>query len=185
MMPRQPGWQHTIKDIHSARHAVDQIFGRADSHQVARFVFGQERRDHIQRSVHLLLCLPHRESADGNAGRIERGDEFGGLRSEVCLDAALHDAEQSLVWARLRFEGALCPAMSPLHGEFGVSVVIRVGAFVECHDDVCAEVFLDRNGFFGREAVCRAVNVTLEGHAVIVDLAGLRQGKDLKAARSR
>src|SRR5688500_10538083 len=97
MMSRQPGWQHTIKDIDSPRHAVDQVFGRTDSHQVARFVLRQKRSDHIERGVHLLLRFPHRESTDGNARRIEQGDEFGGLRSEVCLDTSLYDAEQGLV----------------------------------------------------------------------------------------
>ena len=73
--------------------------------------------------------------------------------------------------------------MSPVHGEFGVGVVIGVGTFVECHDDVRAEIFLNRNGFFRREAMRRTVNVTLEGHAVVVDLASLREREHLKAAR--
>jgi hypothetical protein len=73
--------------------------------------------------------------------------------------------------------------MSPLHGKFGVGVVVRVGALVECHDDVRAEVLLDRDGLLRCEAVRRTVDMALEGYTVVVDLAGLRQGKDLKPAR--
>lgn len=73
--------------------------------------------------------------------------------------------------------------MSPLHGEFTIGFVVRVGAFVKCHDDVGAEVLLNRNGLFGCEAMRRAVNVTLESHTIVVDLASLRQREDLKAAR--
>ena len=89
------------------------------------------------------------------------------------MNAALHDPEQCLVSPRLRFEGTLRPAMSPIHGDLAVGFVVGVGTFIECHDDVGAEVLLDRNGFFGREAMRRTVYVTLESHAVIVDLASL------------
>ena len=73
--------------------------------------------------------------------------------------------------------------MSPMHGDGAVGFVVGVGAFVEGHDDVGAEVLLNGNGLLGREAMRRAVDVTLERHAVIVDLAGLCQREDLKAAR--
>jgi len=62
-------------------------------------------------------------------------------------------------------------------------MIVGIRTFVEGHDDVGAEVLLNGDGLFGREAMRRAVDVTLEGHAVIVDLAGLRKRKDLKAAR--
>lgn len=62
-------------------------------------------------------------------------------------------------------------------------MVVGVGTFVERHDDVGAEVLLNGDGFFGREAMRRAVYVTLEGHAVVVNFAGLRERENLKAAR--
>ena len=61
--------------------------------------------------------------------------------------------------------------------------VIRVGAFIENHDDICAEIFLNGNGLLRREAMRGTVNVTLEGHAVVVNFARLRKREDLKAAR--
>ena len=73
--------------------------------------------------------------------------------------------------------------MGPIHGEFCISVIVGIGTFVESHDDVRAEILLNGDGLFGREAMRRAVNVTLEGHTLIVNLAGLRKREDLKAAR--
>ena len=73
--------------------------------------------------------------------------------------------------------------MSPFHGDFAVLVIVWIGAFIEGHDDVRTEVLLNSNGTFGCEAMRRAVNVTLEGHAVIVNLTSLCQRKNLIAAR--
>ena len=61
--------------------------------------------------------------------------------------------------------------MSPLHGNFRVLVVIRIRAFVEGHDDVRAEVLLDRDGLLRREAVHGPVYMALEGHAVVIDIS--------------
>jgi hypothetical protein len=76
---------------------------------------------------------------------MERGDEFGGSSSQVRLNAALDDPEQSLVGSRLRLQGTFRPAMRPLHGEAGVSMVIGIGTLVEGHDDICAEILLNGN----------------------------------------
>jgi hypothetical protein len=48
---------------------------------------------------------------------------------------------------------------------------------------MCPQVFLDGDGFFGGEAVLRAVDVALEGHAILIDLAVIAQGEDLETAR--
>ena len=183
VMPRQAGRQDAIEDVDAAQDAVDQVFGRTDSHQVARLVLGQQRRDHIQHGVHLVFGFAHRQAPDGNPGRIERSDKLSGFSPQVRVDAALHNPEQSLVAALLRLDATLRPAVSQLHGNFAVGVVVGIGTFVEGHDDVRAEILLDADGTLGREAVRRAVNVTLEGHALIVDLASLRQRENLEAAR--
>jgi hypothetical protein len=62
-------------------------------------------------------------------------------------------------------------------------VVVGVSAFVEGHDDVRAQVFLNADGFLGREAMLRPVDVTLEGHAVIVHYPGFGKRENLEAAR--
>ena len=73
--------------------------------------------------------------------------------------------------------------MSPIHGNPAVCLVVGVGTFVECHDDIRAEIFLNGNGLLRREAMRRTVNVTLEGHAVIVYFTRLRQRENLESTR--
>ena len=133
--------------------------------------------------MHFLLGLAYGQSADGDAGRIERRDEFSGGSSKVRLNAALDDPKESLVAAAPGFDANFRPAVSPFHGEPAVFVVVGIGALVECHDDIRAEVLLDPDGALGREAVRRAIDVTLEGHAFIIDLAGLGKREDLETAR--
>ena len=73
--------------------------------------------------------------------------------------------------------------MRPFHGDLAISMVVGVGALVEGHDDIGAQVLLDVDGFFGGEAVDRAVDVALEGDTVVVDLTGLGQAEYLETAR--
>ena len=182
-MARQAGGQDAIEDIYPASDAVDQVFGGADSHQVARLGLGQERRDHVEHGVHFVFRLAHREAADGDAGRIERSDKFSGGRSKVRVNAALHNPEEGLVGASLGLETTLGPVVSPLHCDSAVLVVVGIGTFIEGHDDVRAETLLNADGAFRREVVRRTVNVTLEGHAFVINLAGLRQRENLESAR--
>jgi len=93
MMTRETSRQDAIEDVHAAQNAVDQIFGRADAHQITRLVFRKQGLHHIEHGIHFVFGLAHGESADSNAGRIERGNKFSGSRSQVGLNAALNDAE--------------------------------------------------------------------------------------------
>ena len=58
----------------------------------------------IKHGTHFVFGLTYRQSTDGNAECIERWNEFSGFRSQVRVDAALNNAEQSLIVARLCFE---------------------------------------------------------------------------------
>ena len=57
------------------------------------------------------------------------------------------------------------------------------GALIESHDDIRAQLFLHLDGFFGGEAVGRAVDVAFEGDPVFIDLAHIGQGENLETAR--
>ena len=72
MMTRETSRQDAIEDVNAAQNAIDQIFGRADAHQIARLVFGKIWIHHIEHRMHFVFGLAHRQPADGNAGRIER-----------------------------------------------------------------------------------------------------------------
>ncbi len=58
----------------------------------------------------------------------------------------------------------------------------ELDADVEHHRDVHAELFFEGDHRFGRKAVGAAVDVRLERHAVVVELAPLLQAEDLEAA---
>ena len=64
--------------------------------------------------------------------------------------------------------------MGPIHGDLAIGNIVGVGAFVEGHDDVCAEVFLNGDGFFWREAMRGTIDVAFEGYAVIVYFTSVR-----------
>ncbi len=153
MVPRQPGGQNAVEDMNAARHTVDQIFRGADAHEIARFILRQQRSYDIEGIVHFLFCLTHGKAADGNAGCTEGGNEAGRLSPEICLNTALHNSKQSLVSPGLCFEGTLRPTMGPLHGQPAVGMIVWVGTFVESHDNVRAQIFLDGNGLFRCKAV--------------------------------
>ncbi len=167
----ETGGQDAIENVHPASDAVDQVFRCAHTHQVAGFIGGQQRVDHLEHLVHLLLGFAHGEPADGVAGQVERGDEAGGLGAQVREDAALDDAKERLVGAGFGGDAAFQPGVGPLHGFADVWQVIRDGALVERHDDVRAKLFLYGDGTCGGEAVGRAVDVAFEGDPVRIHLA--------------
>ncbi len=95
----------------------------------------------------------------------------------------MHDPKQGLVRTGLSFFAAFGPIVRAVHGFLAVSALVRVGALVERHDDIGAEIFLDSDRLFGREAVAGAVDVTLERYPFIVDLVDVAQRENLEPAR--
>ncbi len=114
-----------------------------------------------------------RESPDGDAGEAQGSDVSRRLRPQVGEDAALHDPEQRLIVAPLGAQAAFGPRMRALQRLLVVIPVMRLGAFIEHHDDIRSEVLLGGDDRLGREAVRRTVEVRLEGDAVVVDLAAV------------
>src|SRR5687767_11395998 len=50
-----PGWGDTVEKIHSPRHALDEVFRKPHSHQVARVSPWQCVVDYVQHLVHRWL----------------------------------------------------------------------------------------------------------------------------------
>ena len=71
---RRVGSTQSNMSMPRATH-LPEVFGRADAHQVARLVGGQQRRGHLEHGVHQRLGLAHAEAADGVAGEVERGQD--------------------------------------------------------------------------------------------------------------
>ena len=74
-MTGQSCGQDAVEHIDAARDAVDQVFGRADTHQVTRLVIRQERSNQVQSCMHLCFGLADRQSADGDPWARQAGDE--------------------------------------------------------------------------------------------------------------
>ena len=56
--------QNAVKHVDTARHCFDQIFGRADAHQISRRVFRHSRRDVFDDFKHHRLFFADTQSAD-------------------------------------------------------------------------------------------------------------------------
>ena len=103
-------------------------------------------------------------------------------RAQVRVDAALDDAEEGLVGARMGGPAAYGPGVRAYERLRDVVPVQGVSAFVERHSDVGPQSFLDVDDAFGREAVGGAVDVAAKGDAVGVELAAVGEAEDLIAA---
>ncbi len=62
-----PGRHHAIEHVDAARHRLQQIFRRADAHQIARAIRRQHRRGLLDHRQHHRLRLADRQAADGIA----------------------------------------------------------------------------------------------------------------------
>lgn len=58
-VPCQPGGKDAIKDIYTAGDAIDQIFGRAHTHQITGFIGGKNLIDDLDHGVHLFFGFTH------------------------------------------------------------------------------------------------------------------------------
>ncbi|MPN04945.1 hypothetical protein SDC9_152194 [bioreactor metagenome] len=63
--------------------------------------------------------------------------------------------------------------MGAAHGIIDVGRIIGVSAFIEGHDDIGPQFFLDLDGAFRGEAVHGAINVAFECDAVFIYFAGV------------
>ena len=105
-------------------------------------------------------------------------------RAAARIVAALHDAEQRAPVGAPRTRACSAPPSAATGACRARSRARRrqLHAFVELHRDVGAEQRLDLDRALGRELDRRAVEVRAEGHALVLDLAQLRQRHHLEAA---
>ena len=110
-----------------------------------------------------------------------------GAKPQVHVHAALHDAEQRLVGARMGLVAALGPHAGELDGAGDVALLSGVArALVKLHADVAAELLGDRHVVLGRpEHMATVVIGGDEAHALIGELDRIGMGEDLEAARVR
>src|ERR1044072_1392643 len=87
---------HAIEHINSAGDSVDYVFGRADSHQVSRLVFGKPGRDVGDHIKHCALFFADRQPADCVSVKADLKQPFKTALAKVWKDASLIDSKQGL-----------------------------------------------------------------------------------------
>ena len=181
------GGHDAIEHVHATRHRAEQIVRRADTHQIARLVGGQRGGGVVERGVHRLLPLAHRETADGVSFEADFGQGVDGLQALIAEHAALHDAELAI--ALTRHKGS-ARAGGPAHRKLHRIARLLLGgrkrrAFVERHGDGGIKLVLDLRGNLRRQPMLAAVDVRLERDTFLVQLAQPGQGHHLKPAGIR
>jgi len=175
---------HAVEHVDAARDALRHLVQHAEPHHVARRVLRQERHRGVDRLVHAGLRLADGNAADGVAVEADLHELFRAVPPQVVVDAALDDAEDELaVGVRLVLRGAR-PAERLLDRLRRARVVARIRqALVEDHRDVAAQDALHLHRLLGAEEELVAVQVRAEAAALFGQLAHLREGKHLEAAR--
>ena len=180
---------HAVEHIHAALYGFEDIYRRANAHEIARAVGGQNVIHHLYHLVHLFRRLAHGQSADGVALRAEVAHELGTLAAQLGIDATLHDGEECLAVTVFRFcfmktlPTAFHPAVRQVEALACVGKVCRSRrALVESHHDVRADGALDVHHLLGREEMLAAVDVGAELAALFREFANAGEGKHLKAS---
>ena len=144
-----------IEHIYPAAHRADQIRRRANTHQIARLIGGQQRRGAFQRGEHGFLAFTHGKAthriafkANARQGR----DTFG---AEIRENTALDNAKQAMAGPRHEgFTAARRPAHGKPHGCGGLFMRRGKGrAFIKAHGDISAEQMLDFHAAFRCQAM--------------------------------
>ena len=151
---------HAVEHVDAGLDRADEVFRRADAHQVARLVGWQARRDVGEDAHHVLFRLADRQAADGHAVEADVVQSGQRLVAQVFVHASLDDAEQRVgIFQLVVFVArTLRPAHAHAHrlGRFLVRCRIG-GAFVEDHDDVGIQHFLDLHRDFRRQEQLGAI----------------------------
>ena len=181
-MPGIAGGQHAIEHINAQCDALQQVFWRTDTHEVARFVGGQNIGDDLGHSVHIFGRLAHRKTADCIALAAVRGDGLGRDTPQFWIGTALNDREKGLFVAMYGFRRieTLDTAGQPTvrKAERVLSIFEIAGirrTLIKGHDDVSANDALRIHHVFWGEMVARAINMALERDTFLLDFAAVRQ----------
>ncbi len=83
----------------------------------------------------------------------------------------MQDSEKSLIITLLRCQAALSPRVGPGDGSLILAAVVWGRAFIEGHDDVRAELFLDGNDALWCEAKGCSIEMGFKRNPICIDLA--------------
>lgn len=174
---------NAVEHVDAAADGFEQIFGATDTHQIARLVRGQERDSAVEGGIHLRRRLSDTQATDGVAGEVHAKQPKGRAFAEIRMKSTLHDPKERLVGAGLGGSAAFGPASGAVDGakNFFAGFAGR-RAFVEAHDAVCSERFLDLHGAFRRKLKQITVDVGSEDDFVVIEPAKIGKTEHLKSA---
>ena len=87
---------YAIEHVDASPNTLQQILRRADSHQVARPIFRQQRARMVQRCVHFGRRFPNAEPSNGVTRKIEIDQALSRFFAEIFIQTALNDAKLDL-----------------------------------------------------------------------------------------
>lgn len=187
-----PGGHDTVEEIHAPGHALDDVGGRSDTHEIPGLVRRHIGLHSLDDIVHGLGGLPHRQAADGVAVTVQLGDLLHVPDPQIGIGAALIDAEEHLMGVHRVGQGvepvvlSLAP-LQPAEGTLTRGLYILIGgrvfdALIKGHGDVRAQIGLNTHGLLRTHEDTPAIDVGGKGNALFRDLPQPGEGKDLKAA---
>jgi hypothetical protein len=88
--------QNAVKHVDTARNCLDQIFRRADTHQISRRIFRHSRRDVFDDVKHHRLLFADAQTTDGITVKADVYSLFETDSSQIQMAGALNDAKQCL-----------------------------------------------------------------------------------------
>ena len=180
--------QHAVKHVHAERNHLEQLRRSAETHRVTRLVRRQEGRRRAHLFQHLRLRLAHAHAAHRVSGKVQRRERLRRLATQVVERRALHDGEDVMAGREKAALGGDRAALArpPQTSRHGTRARVAFAGprrtFVDDHRDVAAEVLLDRHDLARPEKQFRPVEVRLKRHAVVPDIAQLRERENLEPA---
>ena len=183
---------NAVKQIHTAVHALNDVAGGANAHQVADLIrrgVRLYRADHI---IHHFGRFADSKAADCITVQIIFSNLLHVLNAQVFVGAALIDAKQQLVRVhglalvlqaghfRLAAQQPACGTRAAVFGVIIFSGVFH--AFIKGHGNGGAKVCLNLHALFRPHKNAVAVQMRVERYAFLGNVAQLGKAEHLKSA---
>src|SRR5678810_988452 len=92
-----PGRGYAVEQVDSSSDSFDDVFGKSNSHEVARPVLIERAVDDVEHLVHGWFCFANGKPADCESfpvvHRVDCSDRF---QSQACVNTTLDDRKQCL-----------------------------------------------------------------------------------------
>ena len=185
---RQAGRHHAVEHVHAAGNHLQKLGRRAQPHRITGLVLRQPGDGMVNSPEHLLFRLTHGNASYRIAVKIHGRQFLRAPFSQIRVHGPLNNAEvvlppfpgTGLVFLHPCLASPR-PAERVAQGAFCILPVTGVGrAFVKKHGNIASQIRLYLHGAFRTKHHVRAVQMILETHALLRNLAELRQRPDLE-----